>query len=128
MEVRRRSKLNLGMLILLIIYLLLSVGGLLLFKKGTQLGTGFEIVKGNINININFMVLVGLAFYVFSFILYMFLVSKYDLSYISPISMGLAQVMTLVGAVIFIKEEINLPQLVGIGLIIFGIILANWKK
>ena len=110
------------------VYILLSVGGLVIFKLGSQRGLSFGLKNGNFNMDINILAILGLACYVVSFLMYMFLISKLDLGYIAPITTGLAYILTFISAGLVFKEAITINHWIGAGLILSGVILINIKK
>ena len=119
----KRSK-NIMKIVLVIIYLVLSVSGLILMKKGGNSGS-IAIEKQNFNFNINLISALGFVCYLCSFLLFTKIVVMFDLSYIMPIVTGIVQVMTLVVANIVFKEKIDKKAIIGASLVILGIVVMN---
>lgn len=113
--------------IVLAIYALLSVGGLTLFKLGSQQALNIGITGGALSLNISWLSLAGLAMYVCSFFIYMGLVSKIQLSYLAPISTGVVYVLTLAAAIFIFREPVTVLKMAGVFLVLCGIILMNIK-
>ena len=111
-----------------VIYLLLSVSGLVLFKLGSEKGLEVALNSGNIQLDINLFCILGLSFYVISFLLYMFLISRLNLSYIAPIANGLSYILTFIASIYIFKEHISINNYIGALLILIGVILINIKK
>lgn len=114
--------------ILISIYLLLTVSGLVLFKLGSNENLNFKLTAGNFVLNFNYKVILGLCAYIASFLMYMFLVSKFDLSYIVPITTGIVYILTLISSVYIFKDKLYIQNLIGVILVLVGIVLINIKK
>lgn len=122
----KRSKKTMQYL-LIIIYLILTVSGLILMKKGGNPGSlAFE--SGNVNFGISLVSLAGFICYLGSFLLFTRLVVMFDLSYIMPLCTGIVQVLTLVASKVIFKENISVTGIIGASLVIIGIIVMNWKN
>ncbi len=113
-------------IILIIIYLILTLSGLILMKKGGNPGSlAFE--NGTMNFGISLISLAGFVCYLGSFLLFTRLVVMFDLSYIMPISTGIVQILTLVASKVIFNENISVQGIIGASLVIIGIIVMNWK-
>ena len=113
--------------VVLAIYALLSVGGLTCFKLGAQQALSINVTGSALSLHISWLSLLGLAMYVCSFLIYMGLVSKIQLSYLAPISTGVVYVLTLASALLIFHEPVTALKLVGAGLVLGGIVLMNIK-
>ena len=123
MEKRRKEIMQ---IVLIIIYLILTVSGLILMKKGGNPGSiAFE--SGNVNFGISLVSLAGFICYIGSFLLFTRLVVMFDLSYIMPLCTGIVQVLTLVASKVIFNENISVQGIIGASLVIIGIIVMNWK-
>lgn len=114
--------------IILILYALVSTAGLVLLKLGSTSGAPFEFINGKLSLNLSFIVVSGIVLYGLSFIIYTYLVSKNDLSYIIPVSTALVYIGIFLASFIIFKEAITAFKIVGIFLIIGGVILLNINK
>jgi len=113
--------------ILVIIYLILTVSGVILMKKGGNAGK-IAITAGEFNLSISLISCLGFLCYIGSFLLYTRIVMMFDnLSYITPICTGLAQIMTILGAWLILKEQLTGLTIGGIALVIAGIVVMNLK-
>lgn len=109
------------------IYILFTVGGLILLKLGAG-NMNVAIQSGNIQVSMGYISILGFIAYIISFLLYTFYIIKhYDLSYIYPIVTGLTQILVVLAGVFIFKEHITLHGGIGIGLILVGLILLNLK-
>ena len=111
-------------MLLFIVYVILSSSGIILFKLGSA-ELSIKMVSNQLNMNVPMMSILGLMCYLISFILWMIIISKSDVSFIVPLGLGLTNVLILVGSMVVLKEEINLYGIIGIVLILGGTILIN---
>lgn len=113
-------------IILICIYLVLTLSGLVLMKKGGNPGK-VSISKKDIILSMSPVSALGFVCYLCSFLLFTKIVVMFDLSYIMPIVTGIVQVMTLVVANILFKEKIDKKSIIGASLVIIGIVVMNLK-
>lgn len=119
---------NMINIILIVVYIILTIAGVVLFKLGTQKDFLVSIATGVFTLKISLMSIIGLVCYLCSFLMYMFLISKFDLTYIVPVTTGIVQVATFVLAIMIFKESVTVSKVVATGLILIGVILLNIKK
>ena len=115
-------------IILLIIYVLSTSSGLIFLKLGTTNGMPISFVENALKFNFNFYSLAGIFLYGLSFLLYIYLISKFDLGFIIPITTALVYVLIFVASFIIFKEAFTIIKVAAISLIIFGVILLNLYK
>ena len=114
--------------LLIAIYLVLTVSGLILMKKGGNAGT-INIKAGELNFGISLISALGFVCYIFSFLLYTRIVMMFEnLNYITPICTGLAQIMIFIASYLFLKESIGATTVAGMLMIIAGIVVMNIKR
>jgi len=114
------------MIFIMALYLLLTNLGLLFIKLGSS-QSRVEIAKGIFNISVSHQMLIGMLIYILSFIIYIYLLSKHDLTYIVPVLAGATYAIVIMFGVFFLHEKISFYQLIGIGVIFIGVILINLK-
>jgi len=114
-------------ILLILIYLILTVSGLVFMKLGGNAGT-LALKEGTITFGINWISAIGFICYICSFLLFTRIVIMYDLSYIMPIVTGVVQILTLASAFIIFKEKMSIQGIIGAVIIIAGIIIMNFKK
>jgi drug/metabolite transporter (DMT)-like permease len=102
-----------------LIYAACSVAGLMLIKTA---GASGLVLAG---IRLNWKTLLGLAVYFGGFLLYLFLVQRYPLSYVFPIVIGLNYVSVVLAAALILGEGIRIWQWLGIAFVFAGILLMN---
>jgi multidrug transporter EmrE-like cation transporter len=108
-----------------------TVASQLLFKKGVSLWGELEFSLGNVvslipRIFQNGYILGGLLLFGSSFILWLFVLSKLNLSLVYPMT-SLNFVLILVFSWLFLGERVTLLQLSGLALILLGV-FALWKS
>lgn len=109
---------------LFIVYVILSSSGIILFKLGSA-DLSIKMINNQLNMNFPTLSILGLMCYLVSFILWMIIISKSDVSFIVPLGLGLTNVLILLGSTFVLKEEINMYGIIGIILILGGTILIN---
>ncbi len=113
-------------MVLFIIYVILSTSGLILFKLGSSNLT-IGLSKSIFSMNIPFLSLLGLLCYLCSFLLWMYLISKSEISFIVPLGVAVTNIAVLIGSYVILKESISGAAIVGTLLIIIGVIVMNIK-
>ena len=116
------------MKLILIAYVLATSLGLIVLKLGTGGGSPVEFVAGKLVFNINALTVIGVLLYGISFVLYIFLISKFSLGYIIPLTTALVYIVIFVASFIVFKEPFTVLKIVAICLIVSGLILLNLKK
>lgn len=114
--------------LLILVYLALTVGGLTLVKLGTHGNALLSRVDERFVWNIGLFTILGLFCYGLSFLLLMFLVSRYELSFIIPVTTALGQVLIFIVAVTIFKEQFTVLKLAAITLIVTGVLLLQIKS
>jgi len=114
-------------IVLFIIYVLLSSSGLVLFKLGT---TNPNISLNLFNINLLFSIksIIGIFCYGFSFILWLIIVNRMNLTIAMPLSVALVNTLVIVESLLILNEKITILQGIGIFLIIVGVVMITLPK
>lgn len=115
------------MIFLFCLYVILSSSGLILFKLGTN-STNLSITIFSNTINFSSKMIIGILCYGISFLLWMYIVSKVNLTIATPLSVALVNTFVLIGSCIILKEKITFIQGIGIFLVLFGVILISIRK
>lgn len=124
MKEKRKSIMK---VIFVILYLILTVSGLILMKKGGNAGN-IQLNNGDIAFSINWVSAIGFVCYICSFLLFTRMVIMFDLSYIMPLTTGIVQILSLVASSVVFKESISKQGIIGASIIIIGLIIMNYKK
>ncbi len=115
-------------IVMLLVYAGLAVGGLTCFKLGAQNELSLQVTAAFFSFKISWLSLLGLLMYVGSFLVYLSLVAKTELSYITPISSATVYILTMVVSYFILHESFDLYKGIGIILILAGVVLMNLKK
>ena len=122
MKIRRKDIMK---IIMIITYLIFTVSGLILMKKGGNAGT-ITNANGEFGFNISWISALGFVCYIISFLLFTRIIMIFEnVSYISPICNGIAQACIVIASIIFLKEKFSGFTLGGAALIIAGVIIMN---
>lgn len=114
--------------LLLIIYVACSSLGLVLLKVGLNNGTLITLHSTFLELKLHTFLMTGAVLYILSFLLNMIVMSRFNLSYVYPISAGLIYIAILVFSLLILKEQMSLMQVMGTIFILIGIIIMNIKK
>ena len=122
----RRNKMIL--VVLFILYVVLASSGLVLFK----LGSGNANIQFNLfglNLAFSWKMLLGIACYGCSFLLWLYIVSRMNLTFAMPLSVALVNTLVIVESCLVLKEKITPIQGIGIFIVILGVaIMTGGKK
>lgn len=113
---------------ILVLYVLATTAGLIVLKLGSSEGAPVALSSGRLVFNINILNTLGLMLYLFSFICYSYIISKYDLGYIIPLAGSFVYIVMFFASFIIFKEKFTILKIAGISLIIIGISLLNIKS
>ena len=111
--------------ILCIIYLFFSIFGLTFMKIGN--GEGVKIIFQIFGIKFTIPSMVGYCSYIVSFLLYIIVISKFELSYIYPVISGISNILILFIALLVFQEKITFFSFMGILFIAVGVVFINIK-
>lgn len=106
------------------LYLLCSVGGLTLVKFGGD-SNSFALTQSFFNLQLSYYTLIGLILYIFSFLMWIVIVGRFNLSYIQPLTAGLSYILVLAASIFILKETITPFQWGGLIFILIGVVLMN---
>lgn len=113
--------------LIILIYVFLSVGGQLLFKIGSQKDICFSMNQGIFKVSINWICIIGAICYIFSFLIYLYLISKYNLNLIIPVLIGMTYILTFLASFLVLHESVTIAHILGIVLIFVGVLLVVSK-
>lgn len=113
--------------VLIIVYLILTVAGLVFMKLGGNPGS-LEVKEGTITLGMSVVSGIGFICYLCSFLLFTRVVIMFDLSYIYPIVTGIVQILTLLASAFIFKEHMTMQSVIGASIVIIGIIIMNFKR
>lgn len=109
------------------IYLIFSTAGLLLLKKSLN-NYEFTSMQSYFNVLLSYKFILGFLLYASSFIVWLLILNKKELSFIYPIVIGLSYILIMLIAVFVLKESFTLSKSIGAILIGAGIIIMFLQK
>lgn len=115
------------LIIMFTCYVLLASSGLILFKLGST-NNNLTLNIFGLSINYSIKMILGLLCYGFSFILWMLIVNKMNLTIAMPLSVAIVNTLVVVGSCLVLKEKITLMQGVGIFIVILGVCIMTWGR
>ena len=125
MGIRRKDIMK---IVMIIFYLIFTVSGLILMKKGGNAGS-ITNSNGEFGFSISWISALGFICYIISFLLFTRIIMMFEnVSYISPICNGIAQACIVIASIIFLKEKFSGATIGGAALIIAGVIIMNLNK
>ena len=114
--------------IYIVLYVVFAVTGSSLLKFGAGESAKKLFVLPLVNMSVSIQTIIGFFAYGISFLLYTILLSKFDLSFISPITVGIVYVALMITAFVFFKEPLTIYKIIGSSLILLGILFMIIKK
>lgn len=115
---------NIFMIFVLVVYVICSSLGMILINSVGDKNL-FLVTKVGISIDISWKFFLGLFLYVLSFVLWIYVLQVFPVSYISPVSYGLVFVSILILSCTLFDSVINIKQIVGGIIIILGVWIAS---
>lgn len=111
-------------IVAILLYAALSAGGLIAIKFGSDPAQGLMHI-GKLVLPVTLPTLIGIGLYGTSFLIYLFLISKFDLGYIIPLTTALVYIIIFTASFFFFNEIFTPLKIIAILLIIGGVILLN---
>lgn len=112
-------------ILLVALYLVLTVSGLILYKLGANKDFLFSLNNGVFQVKLSLISIIGLLCYLCSFLIYMLVLPKFDLTYIMPVTSAVTYISVYVLSVMVLKETIQVYGIVGSIIILIGVIIMN---
>ncbi len=114
--------------VLIVIYLILTVSGLILYKKGANSNFILEIKNNALNIKLSLVSIAGLFCYLFSFLMYMLILPKFDLTFIYPLMTAISYIGIYILSIFILNESVTTLGIIGSIIIMVGIFIVNIGK
>lgn len=111
--------------IMVAVSVLLGAVGQILFKKGMMIAGGFELSRV-FHILFSPAIFTGFVFYGTSSIIWLYVLSKFQLSSVYPI-LSVGYIITALAGYFLFSEKISLVNAAGILMICIGVILVTRK-
>lgn len=115
------------LVVLFAVYALLSAGGLVLFKLGGQ-DAALQLGKTGFSLTLSWKMLLGIFCYLCSFLLWLVIVSRTQLTFAMPLSVGVVNTLVFLGSARFLGEEITPTKIAGLVVIVLGLFLISISK
>lgn len=115
-------------IITIIIYAVISVTGLTLVKLGSNYPLQFSVGSSGFSFGAGWVTIAGLILYIISFLIYMTLIAKNNLTYVTPVATAIVYILTMIVSLVVLKEQVTPLQWGGWCLILVGALLMNLKK
>lgn len=109
------------------LYVLTTSSALIVLKLGSKTGAMVAFEGGKLQLNLTLLSIVGTILYGLSFLIYTFLVAKYDLGFIIPLVTGLVYVLIFVFSYFIFNESFSLVKIIAIALIVTGVTLMSMQ-
>lgn len=97
-------------------------------KLGSKTGPPVHYAADKLQFNLNFYAVSGILLYGTSFVIYTYLISKYDLGYIIPLTTALVYIIIFTASYFIFKEVFTATKILGIALIVTGLVFLNLKR
>jgi len=114
--------------VLIVLYVIFAVVGSTLIKYGGLNKVAALLVLPIVHVGISAISLLGILSYGLSFVFYILLLNKFDLSFISPLTVGIVYVLLMITAAVVFNEQFTILKTLGCGLILGGIFLILASK
>lgn len=111
--------------ILFIVQAAISAAGVLILRASLD---GFDFRNTSSAAREFTPIIVGVFLYGVSFIMWMVILSKIEVSFAYPITIGLTLAFTIFGASFFLGESLTPRDGIGIAMIAFGVIIAGTRS
>lgn len=113
--------------IILAVYVLATSSALVVLKLGTKTGAPVNYIDHKLQFNINAYIVAGVALYGLSFFVYLYLISRYQLGYIIPLTTALVYILIFTASFFIFNEAFTILKIAGIALIVVGLAFLNFK-
>lgn len=114
--------------LIILAYAVTTSLALVFLKLGSTTGAPISFADNRLHFNLGFYVISGIFLYGLSFLIYTYLVAKYDLGYIIPVATALVYVFIFVASFIIFREAFTVLKIIGIAFILVGLALLNINK
>lgn len=114
--------------LIIALYVVATSSALILLKFGTKTGAPVTFLNNKPQFNLNLLVASGVMLYGLSFLVYTYLVSKYDLGYIIPLTTAFVYLIIFTASYFIFKEIFTATKVLGITLIVVGLVFLNLKQ
>ena len=107
-------------------FFLFTCAGMVFIKLGAQHNVLFTVPV--LDFKLSALSFVGFLTYGISFVLYSSLLTKYDLSFLNPFTIGITAVLIFICGLTLFHETLTLAKVAGLALILSGVFVLNVLK
>ena len=111
--------------LLFVVQAAISAAGVLILRASLD---GFTFRSSITNVREIGPILLGILLYGLSFLMWLAILSRTNVSIAYPITIGLTLVFTLLGARIFLNETLSIQAAIGVTLITIGVVVGGSKS
>ena len=111
-------------IILLITYILLSTGGATLVKMGGEGKWSPLFTVPYVSLDVSLVTLLGIIGYGMSFLVFIVLLNRLDLSFLTPVATGVSYAILMAVSLVVFGEHFTAIKALGCTLILIGVLLV----
>lgn len=104
-------------------YILFAQTAVLLVKLGAD-DTSLAFKNGNLSVLLNIKTIMGLCLYICSFLLWIVVLSRNNLSIVTPVITGANYIIPMAIGIILLKEKMTVQQWIGAAIILAGLLVS----
>lgn len=125
---KKGKKIDMFKILMVVLYLVLTVSGLILYKYGANKNFAISLSNGSFSLKISLISILGLLCYLVSFLLYILILPRFDISYIMPLTSAVSYISIFILSAMVLGEKITINGIVGAITILIGIIIMNIRR
>lgn len=110
--------------IIFILYIICSALGMVLIKLGGQ-NTQIRLSHLGLQFQFSWLFFLGAFLYILSFLLWMYILQRFSLTYISPLAYGIMFVVMAILSYFILNETMSGLQILGLILILGGVLISS---
>ncbi len=119
--------------LMILVNIVFAAGGNLMLKHGMNAAgsvadTDLSVLHYALQTFTRPQILVGIAMYIISFVMWLALLSMLDISLIYPIFVSAAFIIVMLGSVLLFGEQVTTMRIVGTAVVALGIALVSMSK
>ena len=115
-------------ILMFVTYFIFTCLGMVLIKLGGRPSESSLFSVPVVEFRVTLLTLIGFFVYGLSFLIYSILLTKYELSFLNPVTIGITSILIFASAVVVFDEAITLAKIVALLLIVTGVIIINVFK
>lgn len=116
---------SLEQFLLVALYTVCTSSALISLKLGSKTGAAVQIADGKLLFNVTPALVIGIGLYAIGFVVFTYLVSKYDLGYILPLTTAVVYTTVFTVSLFVFNEAFTFTKVLAIALILIGVFLLN---